>query len=64
MPLELYPSIVHEGDLSPDAVGDDINETVEVRTKTESNGRKVVAIFECLTLLVAGSDDCFVSSYY
>jgi hypothetical protein len=31
MPLDLYPAIIHEGDLSPDAVGDDINETVEVR---------------------------------
>jgi hypothetical protein len=31
MAIELYPAIIHEGDLSPDAVGDDINETVEVR---------------------------------
>jgi hypothetical protein len=30
MSLDLYPSIIHEGDLSPDAVGDDINDTVEV----------------------------------
>jgi hypothetical protein len=30
MAIDLYPSIIHEGDLSPDAFGDDINETVEV----------------------------------
>ena len=30
MSLNLYPSIIHKGDLSPDAVGDDINDTVEV----------------------------------
>jgi hypothetical protein len=41
MSLDLYPSIIHEGDLSPDAVGDDINETVEVR----SSGKIVLRFF-------------------
>jgi hypothetical protein len=40
MSLDLYPSIIHEGDLSPDAVGDDINETVEVRSSV-----KIVSCF-------------------
>eukprot|EP00529_Nitzschia_sp_RCC80_P030781 CAMPEP_0113462194 /NCGR_PEP_ID=MMETSP0014_2-20120614/11952_1 /TAXON_ID=2857 /ORGANISM="Nitzschia sp." /LENGTH=290 /DNA_ID=CAMNT_0000354021 /DNA_START=99 /DNA_END=967 /DNA_ORIENTATION=+ /assembly_acc=CAM_ASM_000159 len=29
MSIDLYPSIIHEGDLSPDDVGDDINEMVD-----------------------------------
>lgn len=30
MTIPLYPEIIYEGDLSPDAVGEDIEEKVEV----------------------------------
>jgi hypothetical protein len=30
MTIDLYPELIHEGDLSPDAVGDEIDEAVEV----------------------------------
>ena len=38
MAITLYPEIVHEGDLSPDAVGTEIDEVVEVRRR---HGRRV-----------------------
>jgi hypothetical protein len=44
MAIELYPSIIHEGDLSPDAVGDEINDTVEVCPELFNHNKSVLIV--------------------
>ncbi len=33
MTVPLYPEIIYEGDLTPDAVGDEVDEKIEVSSK-------------------------------
>jgi hypothetical protein len=40
MMINLYPDIIHEGDLSPEAVGDEIDEAVEVSLWSQWSARR------------------------
>ncbi|KAG7374325.1 annexin [Nitzschia inconspicua] len=64
MPLELYPSIIYEGDLSPDAVGDDINEKVEgIYQACKGFGTDELRLIKVLAVL-SPEDRCKVSLRY